>query len=52
MILENDYNLGLFNGDVGIALPADGSCGSFFPAPRTSSPSLRPACPALRPATP
>jgi exodeoxyribonuclease V alpha subunit len=32
MILENDYNLGLFNGDVGIALPTDGSLRVFFPA--------------------
>jgi exodeoxyribonuclease V alpha subunit len=32
MILENDYNLGLFNGDVGIALPADGTLRVFFPA--------------------
>jgi exodeoxyribonuclease V alpha subunit len=31
MILENDYNLGLFNGDVGIALPADGQLRVFFP---------------------
>jgi exodeoxyribonuclease V alpha subunit len=34
MILENDYNLGLFNGDVGIALPADGQLRVFFPAPK------------------
>jgi exodeoxyribonuclease V alpha subunit len=32
MILENDYNLGLFNGDVGIALPVDGNLRVFFPA--------------------
>jgi exodeoxyribonuclease V alpha subunit len=32
MILENDYNLGLFNGDVGIALPAGGTLRVFFPA--------------------
>lgn len=32
MILENDYTLGLFNGDVGIALPADGTLRVFFPA--------------------
>jgi exodeoxyribonuclease V alpha subunit len=32
MILENDYNLELFNGDVGIALPADGTLRVFFPA--------------------
>jgi len=32
MILENDYNLGLFNGDVGIALPKDGTLRVFFPA--------------------
>jgi len=32
MILENDYNLGLFNGDVGIALPMDGTLRVFFPA--------------------
>jgi len=32
MILENDYNLGLFNGDVGIALPVDGTLRVFFPA--------------------
>lgn len=31
MILENDYNLGLFNGDVGIALPADRALRVFFP---------------------
>jgi len=31
MILENDYTLGLFNGDVGIALPADGTLRVFFP---------------------
>lgn len=30
MILENDYNLGLFNGDVGIALPAHGTLRVFF----------------------
>jgi len=30
MILENDYNLGLFNGDVGIALPARGTLRVFF----------------------
>ena len=34
MILENDYNLGLFNGDVGIALPVDGNLRVFFPAPQ------------------
>jgi exodeoxyribonuclease V alpha subunit len=34
MILENDYNLGLFNGDVGIALPADGQLRVFFPGPK------------------
>jgi exodeoxyribonuclease V alpha subunit len=33
MILENDYNLGLFNGDVGIALPADRELRVFFPGP-------------------
>ncbi|MDO9584393.1 MAG: exodeoxyribonuclease V subunit alpha, partial [Desulfomicrobium sp.] len=33
MILENDYNLGLFNGDVGIALPTDGSLRVFFQSP-------------------
>jgi exodeoxyribonuclease V alpha subunit len=32
MILENDYNLGLFNGDVGIALPVGGALRVFFPA--------------------
>lgn len=32
MILENDYNIGLFNGDVGIALPVDGTLRVFFPA--------------------
>lgn len=32
MILENDYNLGLFNGDTGIALPAGDSLRVFFPA--------------------
>lgn len=32
MILENDYNLGLFNGDVGIALPVGGTLRVFFPA--------------------
>jgi len=32
MIQENDYNLGLFNGDVGIALPVDGTLRVFFPA--------------------
>jgi exodeoxyribonuclease V alpha subunit len=32
MILENDYNLGLFNGDVGIALSAEGTLRVFFPA--------------------
>ncbi|MDY0226220.1 MAG: exodeoxyribonuclease V subunit alpha [Desulfomicrobium apsheronum] len=31
MILENDYNLGLFNGDVGIALSVDGQLRIFFP---------------------
>lgn len=31
MILENDYTLGLFNGDVGIALPVDGALRVFFP---------------------
>jgi exodeoxyribonuclease V alpha subunit len=31
MILENDYNLGLFNGDVGIALPVGGTLRVFFP---------------------
>ncbi|MDP2267572.1 MAG: exodeoxyribonuclease V subunit alpha, partial [Deltaproteobacteria bacterium] len=31
MILENDYNLGLFNGDVGIALPVAGALRIFFP---------------------
>lgn len=31
MILENDYTLGLFNGDVGIALPVDGTLRVFFP---------------------
>jgi len=31
MILENDYSLGLFNGDVGIALPANGALRVFFP---------------------
>jgi len=30
MILENDYTLGLFNGDVGIALPVDGGLRVFF----------------------
>ena len=34
MILENDYTLGLFNGDVGIALPADGQLRVFFPGPK------------------
>lgn len=33
MIRENDYNLGLFNGDVGIALTVDGSLRVFFPGP-------------------
>ncbi|PKN31769.1 MAG: exodeoxyribonuclease V subunit alpha, partial [Deltaproteobacteria bacterium HGW-Deltaproteobacteria-20] len=33
MILENDYNLGLFNGDVGIALPAGPELRVFFPGP-------------------
>ncbi len=32
MIQENDYNLGLFNGDVGIALPTNGTLRVFFPA--------------------
>jgi exodeoxyribonuclease V alpha subunit len=32
MILENDYNLGLFNGDMGIALPTNGTLRVFFPA--------------------
>jgi len=32
MILENDYALGLFNGDTGIALPADGTLRVFFAA--------------------
>jgi exodeoxyribonuclease V alpha subunit len=32
MILENDYSLGLFNGDVGIALPMDGGLRIVFPA--------------------
>ncbi len=32
MIQENDYNLGLFNGDVGIALPVGGTLRVFFPA--------------------
>ncbi len=32
MIQENDYNLGLFNGDVGIALPVDGTLRVFFPS--------------------
>jgi exodeoxyribonuclease V alpha subunit len=30
MILENDYNLGLFNGDVGIALPVNGAALRVF----------------------
>lgn len=33
MILENGYNLGLFNGDVGLALPAGDGLRVFFPAP-------------------
>jgi len=33
MILENDYNLGLFNGDTGIALPAGDTLRVYFPAP-------------------
>jgi exodeoxyribonuclease V alpha subunit len=32
MILENDYNLGLFNGDAGIALPSEGGLRVFFAA--------------------
>ncbi|MGE4440204.1 MAG: exodeoxyribonuclease V subunit alpha [Desulfomicrobium sp.] len=31
MILENDYSLGLFNGDTGIALPVGDSLRVFFP---------------------
>jgi exodeoxyribonuclease V alpha subunit len=30
MVLENDYSLGLFNGDTGIALPVDGTLRVFF----------------------
>lgn len=33
MILENDYSLGLFNGDTGIALPVGDTLRVFFPAP-------------------
>ncbi len=33
MILENDYSLGLFNGDTGIALPVGDALRVFFPAP-------------------
>jgi exodeoxyribonuclease V alpha subunit len=34
MVLQNDYNLGLFNGDLGVVLPdagADGELRAFFP---------------------
>ena len=34
MILENDYSVGLFNGDAGIALPVDGQLRVFFPGPK------------------
>lgn len=33
MILENDYSLGLFNGDTGIALPVGDALRVFFPTP-------------------
>jgi exodeoxyribonuclease V alpha subunit len=33
MILENDYNLGLFNGDVGLALPVGDTLRVFFTGP-------------------
>ena len=33
MVLENDYGLGLFNGDTGIALPVDGTLRVFFATP-------------------
>lgn len=33
MILENDYSLGLFNGDTGIALPVGDTLRVFFPTP-------------------
>ena len=33
MVLENDYSLGLFNGDTGIALPVGDALRVFFPTP-------------------
>jgi exodeoxyribonuclease V alpha subunit len=33
MVLENDYNLGLFNGDTGIALPVGDTLRVFFQVP-------------------
>lgn len=33
MIMENDYSLGLFNGDTGIALPVGDALRVFFPTP-------------------
>jgi exodeoxyribonuclease V alpha subunit len=33
MIMENDYSLGLFNGDTGIALPVGVALRVFFPTP-------------------
>ena len=34
MILENDYSLDLFNGDVGLALPVQGALRVFFDGPQ------------------
>lgn len=52
MILENDYNLGLFNGDVGIALHVEGTLRVFSPEPKDWSPIPRPDCPGTRHVTP
>ncbi len=43
MVIENDYRLGLYNGDVGVVFPAtDGSLRVFFGEQRALSPSRVP----------
>ncbi len=49
MVLENDYHLGLYNGDVGVALPDPDSEGKLRVAFETSDGELRRFAPARLP---
>ncbi|MEK1939312.1 MAG: exodeoxyribonuclease V subunit alpha [Pseudomonas sp.] len=49
MVRQNDYALGLFNGDIGICLASDNGLRVFFESAGESEPTFRPFSPARLP---